>query len=121
MKISTHLSYAGFLWIASTLGGFFFLRVTDPTTASVYKFVALYAIVFAWIFSGGMLGGYVLRTIFLRRGVRFDFLRASERQGILLGLLGISSLILSSYSFLNLWTVIPLLFTFFMIELYSHG
>src|SRR3989338_6375029 len=118
-KISTHLTLALILFLFGSACGFFFLKVIDPDTASAYRLAILYAIIFILIYSGAVLLGYFMRIIFFRNGVHFDFLRSSERQGILLGLLGVSSLILSSYSFLNLWSIIPLIFVFFMFELYS--
>lgn len=122
MKISTHLILAGILWAISGAGGFLFLKYTDPVGTSPAQLSGLYAILFVWIYSGAAVLGYGLRLLVFRQaaGARFSFWRAAQRQGLLLGLLAVAGLVLASYSFLNTWTVVPMLAVFFLIELYAR-
>lgn len=119
-KISSHILLSGLLFAASVIGAGFVFAFTSPAAAGPWLFGLAYLLIFAGIASLAALAGYSFRLVFWRQGVRYEFIKSAERQGVLLGIFAVILVLLSRAEFLNLRTAIPLTIVFLLIELYLY-
>lgn len=119
LKPKTHIWMYVVIWALITGFGIWFLNRTDPFQADAKQFALFYVLVFASIFSLMTVLGYAFRTIFWRSGVKYEFLRVSRRQGMLIGLMSGIVLVLKSFGVFSIYSGILLLLAFVFLEFYA--
>lgn len=119
-RASRHIFALTVFGLLSGSTGFWLMNRFNPQTASRWYFAANYSLIFAFVFSITALGGYLARSIFLKKDLGKRNMMIAERQGVLFGLLAVASLIFTSLSLFNIWTSILLLAVFALIEFYAQ-
>lgn len=118
MKASTHVFSLIAVALGSLAASFLLLNQLNPADAKLPHFILLFALLFLIVFALTSLLGISVRRLFWKSEARNNFLKVAERQGGLLGLLAVSSLLLQKFSLLNIFTAVILLILFTLFELY---
>ena len=80
--------------------------------------LALYLCVFLAVFGLASLAGLSFRGWLLGTGVRHEYVRASNRQAVLFGLMAVIVLMLQAGKIFNLWSAALLLVIFILLDMY---
>ena len=113
-----HLWLAVTAVIAALTGGLWLMSMVSPEEAQIWQQAVVYGAAFLGVFGLATLLGYLVRAIFWPGGLRYEHLKSSRRQGILLGFLAVVSLILQAAAIFNSGTALLLLIIFGLLELY---
>jgi hypothetical protein len=121
LKPRVHIFSMLILLIAACFSGFFFMRGTDPFTASAQEILFVYLFLFVTIFSAATILGFFFRMVLWKSGSRFEILRSSRKQAALLGLLAVILLFLQTREILSIWTGVLLILAFALFEFYAFA